>query len=148
MEYRRTKDNIFLRIDRDEPIRQTIEQVCAKEGVRAAAVDGIGACDEITLSVYYPKENVYRPHVFKGTLEIVSLTGNVTTDEEGKPLSHIHLSFSYIDDDGRLAYTGGHLDEARISYTGELVLHVADFPIRRQFEPVRQIKIWDFDGND
>ena len=39
--------------------------------------------------------------------------------------------------------TAGHLTEARIGYTGEIVLTAAEKAIARKFDDVSGIEVWD-----
>ena len=68
--------------------------------------------------------------------EMISLQGNVVTDVNGRLKEHAHGMFSYLlPDSGEIAYLGGHLHSAWISYTGEIVLDVVeDGFIGQQFE--------------
>ena len=67
---------------------------------------------------------------------------NVTTDKNNEPFLHSHASFSYLDKNGNIVLTGGHLKEARISYTGEIILNAAEEKIGRMMDPNAGIEVW------
>ena len=52
MEYRRFDDTYILRIDRGEEVLETLKALCAKEDIRLAQVDALGAVDHAVVSVY------------------------------------------------------------------------------------------------
>lgn len=142
MEYRKIKDTFYVRIDKGENLTDSIKVVCKKENIQAGYFQGIGACDVAVLSTYISERNDFVDHRFTGMLEMVSLMGNVTTDKHDEPFLHSHATFSYLDKDGNVTVTAGHLKEARISYTGEIILHPAAEKIGRKDEPETGIEIW------
>ena len=87
-------------------------------------------------------------HERNGMLEMISLQGNMVTDVNGRLKEHAHGMFSYLlADSGAIAYLGGHLHSAWISYTGEIVLDVVeDGFIGQQFDPVTGIDVWKLEG--
>ena len=81
----------------------SIKKVCEKEHVEAGYFQGIGACDKVVLSTWIPEKEDFIYHTITGMLEMISLMGNVSIDKEGKPFSHSHAVFSYLNDKGELA---------------------------------------------
>lgn len=142
MEYKKMKDVIYLRIDQDESVIDTIQEVCRREKVYTGYFWGIGACDLAILSTYLPDRNEFIDHTISGMIEIISLMGNISADENNNPVLHCHGSFSFLNPDGNIAVTAGHLKDARISYTGEIVLHIADMKIGRMIDPKTGIEVW------
>jgi predicted DNA-binding protein with PD1-like motif len=49
----------------------------------------------------------------------------------------VNISF-----DGEMAVAAGHVKEAHISYTGEVMLSVAPFSIGRRFDESAGIEVW------
>lgn len=126
MQYKRLKDTIIIRIDIGEDIGEEIKNVGIKEKIKLASISGLGAVDKLTIGVYKPKEKKYYPNSFEGDFEIVSLTGTITTmNNEVYP--HIHISVG--DDKGHVV--GGHLNEAIVSVTCEVVLRLIDGSVDR-----------------
>ncbi len=142
MEYRKELNTYYIRLDKDESLTEQIIEICKNENIQAGYFQGIGACDHVVLGTYIPEKQNFMLHTLSGMLEIVSLMGNVTTDQNNEPFLHIHASFSYLDKSENVILTGGHLMEARISYTGEIVLVQSEEKIGRMTDPKTGIEIW------
>lgn len=128
MQYKRLKDAIIIRIDIGEEIGKEIKNVAVKEHIKLASISGLGAVDKLTIGVYKPKEKKYYSNSFEGDFEIVSLTGTITTmNNEVYP--HIHISVG--DDKGHVV--GGHLNEAFVSVTCEVVLKLIEGNVDRAY---------------
>ncbi len=142
MEYRKENNTFYIRLDKDESLTEGIKEICRKETIQAGYFQGIGACDYAILGTYIPEKNDFTEHRISGMLEMISLTGNITTDQNNEPFLHSHASFSYLDKNGNVMLTGGHLLEARISYTGEIILTQSEEKIGRTIDPKTRIEIW------
>ena len=142
MEYKKMKDTIYLRVDKGENVTETIKEVCKKEGICGGYFQGIGACSTAVLSTYIPEQNDFIDHEISGMLEMVSLMGNVTMDCDSQPFLHSHAVFSYLNQAGKTTVTAGHLKEANISYTGEIIITPAGGTIGRQFDVNAGIEVW------
>lgn len=129
MQYKRFDNRIIARIDRGEEIVASLAKICEKEGVALAGVSAIGAVGSFTAGVFDTKNKVYKANSFRGDFEIVSLTGNVTT-KDGAFYAHLHMSAG--DADGKVF--GGHLNEAVVSATCEMVIDVTDGAVERAFD--------------
>lgn len=142
MDVRKEKNAIYLRIDKGEEVIETIKKVCEKEQMEGGYFQGIGACGRAVLSTWIPEKQDFIHHSITGMLELVSLTGNISTDRNGKPFSHSHAVFSYLKDNGEVGIAAGHLEEAEISYTGEIILTPAEAKIERTFDENAGIDVW------
>lgn len=142
MEYKKINHTFYIRIDKGESLTDSIKDVCKREKIKAGYFQGIGACDVAVLATFIPEKNDFTNHTISGMLEMVSLMGNITTDKNNEPYLHAHASFSYLDKNRNVILTGGHLKEAHISYTGEIVLTPADEMIGRMIDSKTGIEIW------
>lgn len=142
MDYRREKSTIYLRVDKGEEVVETIKRVCAQEQVKGGYFQGIGACDAAVLSTWITEREDFIQHDLSGMLEMISLMGNILTDQNEELLTHSHAVFSYLTDDGEVGVTAGHLEEAWISYTGEIVLTPAEEKISCMFDQRAGIDVW------
>lgn len=140
MEYRRFKDTLVVRIDRGEEILSCVRAVAEREQIELAGVEALGAVDDFTVGVYLVSEKRYVPNRFTGAYEIVSLTGTIGT-KDGAPYLHLHLSAG--DENGRVV--GGHLTEARVSVTCEMIIRLIDGAVDRQPDAETGIHLWKFD---
>ena len=68
-----------------------------------------------------------------------SLVGTITT-KDGEFYAHLHMSAG--DTEGRVL--GGHLNEAVISATCELVLEIMDGTVERRFDPETGLNLMEF----
>lgn len=127
MDYQKCGQHLVIRLDRGEEVVATVTAIVQKEGIRLANVTGIGAVDRAVVGTYAVAEQTYHKKTVQGDMEIVSLNGTVT-EMNGEPYLHLHAVLGDLA--GQL--TGGHLNEAIISGTGELVLTCMDGVVDRQ----------------
>ena len=130
MDYRRMQDTVFARIDRGEEIQEQLRVIAERESIRLASVSGLGAVNDFTVGVFKTDRKQYDSNTFTGYFEIVSLTGTITT-MDGQYYAHLHITAG--DAEGRAV--GGHLNTAVVSATSEIVLHLIDGTVEREFSP-------------
>lgn len=126
MEYRRFNNTIVARIDRGEEILAQIKELALKENIKLAHVSALGATNNFTVGVYKVNEKKYYKNHFVGDFEIVSLTGTINTMNH-EFYTHIHMSAG--NDSGEVF--GGHLNEAVVSATCEMVITIIDGEVER-----------------
>ena len=118
MKYKRFGEDIAVRLEVGEEVVASLAEIAEREGVTFASVSGIGAADDIAVSVYDVKAKKYFDNEFREPMEITSILGTVS-EMDGEPYIHIHLTAGRADG----TVIGGHLKRAVISATCELVLH-------------------------
>lgn len=128
MDYKRFGSTIIARLDKGEEILEQLEIISKKENINLASVSALGATNDITVGVFRTEEKKYYANSFKGDMEIVSLTGTVST-MNGQYYAHLHMSAG--DTEGKVF--GGHLNRAVISATCEMVITVIDGAVDREF---------------
>lgn len=126
MDYRRFGKTIIARIDRGEEVLTQLKNIALKEEIKLASVRALGATNDFTVGVFKVDEKKYYANHFTGDFEIVSLTGTIST-MNGEYYAHLHMSAG--DEQGRVF--GGHLNEAIISATCEMVIEVIDGQVDR-----------------
>ena len=117
MEYRKFGDTYIVRLDPGEEILTQLKVFAEQEGVKMASVTALGAVKDFTVGVFDANAKVYRSNRFQGVYEIVSLVGTINT-MNGAFYCHLHMCAA--DQEGHAF--GGHLNEAVISATCELVV--------------------------
>ncbi len=140
MDYKRIGNTIIARIDRGEEIHEQVKNLALKENIKLASVQGLGATNNFTVGVFSPKDKKYYPNTFTGDFEIVSIIGTINT-MDGEYYCHLHMSCG--NDKGEVF--GGHLNEATISVTCELVINVIDGIVDREFSDEIGINLYKFD---
>ena len=139
MEYQRFKNTIVARIDRGEEILSQIKAISEKEGICLAQISAIGAIDRFIVGAFHPATKQYASKEFHGDYEIVSLSGTVNT-MNGEFYCHCHLSAANASG----AVVGGHLNEAHVSATCEMVLQVIDGVVDRRFSEEIGLNLFSF----
>ncbi len=129
MDYRRFNDTIIARMDKGEEILEQLKVIAEKESIKLASVSALGATDNITVGVFRTGEKKYYANHFTGDMEIVSLTGTIST-MNGEYYAHLHMSAG--DSEGHVF--GGHLNRAVISATCEMVIRVIDGQVDRKLD--------------
>lgn len=137
MQYHLFGDTILVRLDRGEEILTQIKALAAAENIKLAHITALGAVDDLTVGVYKVAEQKYYANHFTGDFEIVSLTGTIDTMND-EFYAHLHISVG--DEHGHVF--GGHLTEARISATCEMVVRLIDGHIDRQRDSITGLNLW------
>ena len=115
MDYRKFGETYYIRMDKGDEIISTILGICQKE-----------------------------VQELKGMLELVSLTGNIVSDDDGTYFHHTHAAFSYKQD-GEHHVAAGHIKSIEVLYTAEIELRpVIGGRIRRKYDPETGTGFWDF----
>ena len=144
MDHRKFGDTIYIRMDRGDEIIGCILDICKKEQVLSAVFSGIGGCGEAQIQTYLPETNTFETQTIRGMLELISLTGNVITDEQGELYHHTHAMFSFKDGE-KHCVAGGHIKSITVSYTAEIELRpVVGGIIKRKFDPETGTGFWSF----
>jgi len=139
MDYRRFGDTIVVRIDRGEEILAKMKEMALKENIKLASVTALGAVGDFTVGVFHVDEKKYEANHFTGEFEIVSLTGTIST-MKGEYYAHLHMSAG--DEKGHVF--GGHLNEAIVSATCEMVVQVMNGQVDRVFDESVGLNLFKF----
>ncbi len=138
MKSRLTETGYLISIEPSEEIVSTLVEFAQKNNILSGTVTTIGAVASVELGYYELTEKQYRWKTFKGTIEIVSATGNIAL-LEGKPIVHLHGVFSGTD----FVAFGGHVRKAVVSAACEVVLIVHGEQLRRSFDEATGLNLWD-----
>lgn len=138
MKWKMTENTLMLRIDRGEEILASVQKACEENNIRLGAVSAIGAVDHAVIGLYRVEEHAYHSHALDGEMELTALVGNVTT-KDGSLYLHLHATLA---DEAGHAF-GGHLNEARISGTCEMMIQRLDGEVGRTVDPETGLNAWD-----
>ena len=139
MQYKRFGNTWMIRIDIGEEIMTSLKQFCAKEEIRLAQVNAIGATEHAVIGVYDLKEHQYHREELEGFMEITSLSGSVT-EMNGEPYIHLHVTMA---DQGNILH-GGHAIELHVGATCEMFVQAVDGAVTRQKDEQIGINLWKF----
>jgi len=95
----------------------------------AGHLTGIGAVRDAVIGYFDPQKKAYLRIPEKGQAEVLSLTGNLAL-YKGEPFFHVHVALGLRDGSAR----GGHLFEATVRPTVELVLTAYTKTVRRKVD--------------
>ena len=104
----------------------------------AGHLTGIGAISDAVVGYFDPEKDTYLRIHEKGQHEVLSLTGNLAL-YDGEPFYHVHVALGLRDGSAR----GGHLFEATVRPTVELVLTAYPKPVRRKVDPETHLPLLD-----
>jgi len=100
-----------------------------KHKLVAGQLTGIGAISDAVIGYFDPKKKTYLRNHEKGQAELLSLTGNLAV-YDNEPFFHVHVALGLRDGSAR----GGHLFEATVHPTVELVLTTYSKTVQRKID--------------
>jgi len=131
--------NYTVRLNRGEHLAESLTEFLQKADLPGAAVTGVGAATEVTLGFYDLDAQEYRWKTVSQFFEIISLTGTIAADEQGKPIFHLHGSFG----DQNYQVIGGHVKDLVVGGTCELFLHRTFKPLKRAHDADTGLSLLD-----
>ena len=143
MDYRKLGHALYIRCDRNDGIIASILAVCQREHIQSAIFNGIGGCSSAAIQTFDPAVGEFHTEEKTGMLELVSLMGNVVSDENGFLYHHTHALFSFVED-GEHRVLAGHLKETVVLYTAEIELRPVDGAIGRRHDSETGTGFWSF----
>lgn len=117
MTFSKTDNGYLIRLFKGEKIVESLQKFCKKESLVSGSLTAIGGASDIELGYYNLETKQYQWKTFQEVHEIVSLTGNISL-VENEPFLHIHTVIS----NNNFETFGGHLKEATVSATCEVIL--------------------------
>jgi len=121
----------------DEPV-SGLTAFAKSQGLGGAHFTAIGAFSEVTLGYFDRKARDYKKIPLREQVEVLSLIGDVALDR-GEPKVHAHVVVGRADGEAR----GGHLLEARVWPTLEVVLTESPRHLRKRHDPETGLALSD-----
>ncbi len=119
------KIHVF-RVRPKQELASEIVRYCQQNGISSGVVIGIiGSVENARLNFLRELPGKYETKEYKGPLEIVCAQGSVAL-KDAELIVHVHIQLS--DSDG---CRGGHLVEARVFSTAEVVIAELDYQLHR-----------------
>ena len=120
-----SKIHVF-RVKPDQELVTEIKKYCRQSGIKSGIVIGlIGSVTSAKLNFLKELPGKYETEVYDGHLEIVCAQGSVALKDDDL-IVHIHIQLS-----GQEFSRGGHLVEAKIFSTAEVVIGELDYQLHR-----------------
>ena len=130
VDYRSEGNDLFIRLHPGDIVPDVIGEISEKAGVETAViVSGVGMLKDVELS-YFVGQGKYESHHLVEPLELISLSGNISRQEDGY-IVHAHAALA--GPDGRVV--GGHLTRGVVWITNEIVLSRIPIKFLRLEEP-------------
>lgn len=126
MNYIKTGNTYIVRLAKGDEVVTSIKDLCCKEGIKTAQVNGLGAVGYLEAGLFNTDEKKYYLNKFEQDMEILSLIGNITSMNK-EPYLHLHIT---VGDANGKAF-GGHLNKAVVSVTSEIFINAYDVVVDR-----------------
>jgi len=121
----------LLVFDPDEEVVTGLIGFVREKAITAGHFTAIGAVSGAALGFFDRERKDYKKIPQDGQAEVLSLIGDVALKEDGSPGVHAHAVLGLPDGSAR----GGHLIEAKVWPTLEVVLTESPKHLRRTFRP-------------
>ncbi len=141
MKYLKCDYGYLICLEIGEEIVASLNEFANKFDIRFAQVFAIGASNDVILGSFNPIKKVYQEQHFKKDFEICNLTGNITMVND-KPFLHAHVSLA----DDCFNSFGGHLNQAIVSATCEIMLYCSNQEVKRVYNNDTKLYVLDLDS--
>lgn len=129
MKYRQFDGGWIIRFEHGEKVMDTFHSFLAEQNITFGSFTGLGAVLRAEFGFYRLDRKDYAWMTVDEEMELASWIGNVSL-REGKPFAHTHAVFCKLDGSA----TGGHVREAEVGATLEVVLHVLPGEMHRELD--------------
>lgn len=113
------KDKYLLRFDFGEDVIAELKKFFEQNKIGAAALQGVGATDDLLLSYYNGETKEFEDHEYSEDMEITSLMGNVS-QFKSETIIHLHGTFGTQ----TMRAIAGHVKKLVVSVTCEMAVTV------------------------
>jgi len=139
VEVKRLQGAYLVRLEKGEEVIQSLEQFADAYRLGFASLTAIGTFERVTLGYYDPDTRAYRNEGVEEGVEVLTMSGNISRGEDGERIVHAHVTVGRSD----YATLGGHVVEATVGPTLEVIVRTATTTIRRRHDPDTGLQLWD-----
>lgn len=129
----------IVRINPGQKLIASLLQFCRQQNIGLAEISGVGSLKSATLGFFDPESKQYVEQIITEPLELASLIGNVTL-MDGEVIIHPHAVIAGAD----YAAKAGHLVEAEVSLTAEVIISRIDGSVNKIFNDKLGLKLMNF----
>jgi predicted DNA-binding protein with PD1-like motif len=115
-----------------DEISQSLQTVAESERLSAAQVTAIGAFEKAKVTFWVWETRDYEDISVNEQVEVLSLNGDITLDESGRPKLHLHTVLGRRDG----STIGGHLKTRHVRPTLEIIVTEAPVHLCRKHDLV------------
>ena len=108
-----------------------LTELATSQRLAASHFTAIGAFSDVTVGYFQRDRKEYKRIPIAEQVEVLMLAGDITLDEKGHPKLHAHVVVGKQDGTAH----GGHLLEAHVWPTLEVVIEESPRPLRRRMDP-------------
>ena len=128
-----------LVFDSGDQVMAPLAAFAQEQGLAASEFAAIGAFEKATLGYFNLERRAYDQIPVDQQVELLSLIGHVTREPSGQPNIHAHVVLGKKDG----AAVGGHLVEAVVRPTLEIILTESPAHLRRRKDPQTGLALID-----
>ena len=133
----RTKEYAVIFGKGDEAFSGLLE-FAEKYQITSAHFTAIGALSGATLGWFDPKRKMYKKIRIESQVEVIGMSGDIAL-YKGKPVVHTHMIVGTSDG----ATRGGHVLDAYVSPTLEVMVTVDPIAMQKRFDPETDLTLID-----
>lgn len=137
------EETYILIFESGDEVMTELKNFMQANDVTAARFSAIGAFSDATLAYFDWDKKEYQDLPINEQVEVLALTGDVAL-KEGKPAIHAHVIVGCRDGSTR----GGHLKEAHVRPTLELMLEKSPAHLRKSFDEESGLMLIDIEEPD
>ena len=115
-----------------------LHEFAEKYHVTSAHFTAIGAVSDATVAWFDPQRKMYKKIPISGQHEVIGMSGDIAL-YQGKPVVHTHMTVGSPDG----AIRGGHVLEAHVSPTLEVMVTVDPVTMQKRFDPETDLTLID-----
>lgn len=120
-----------LIFERGDEVASSLLKFAKEKNLAAAHFTAIGGFSDVILGYFSRERKQYQKIPLQEQVEVLSLVGDIALKEDGTPQVHAHV----IVGDANGFARGGHLMEAHVWPTLELILEESPAHLRRHSDP-------------
>ncbi len=126
------------RFNNGDDLLKEIENFINEKKIKKGFVSVIGAVEKAVIGYYNQETKKYIKQKYNKPMEIVSLTGNISINEN-KNFPHLHIVLA----DKTLKTVGGHLFEGTKIFAAEFfIMELTGKKLVRKFDKITKLKLF------
>ena len=129
MKYKKINGSWVIVLKSNEKIIESLKEFIKKNNIKSGYFNAVGAISSVELAHYNLEKKKYTTKLINQPLEIVSLMGNLTM-KENERIIHAHI----VVGTDKMELYGGHLKEATVAATCEIVLNEFKETIKKEYD--------------